>query len=73
MVRSGGDPQEALMALVPEAYRNHPDLMKNYPEVGALLFLFGEAGGKLGGSWKHRTRSKQRAAAVGRAAAPPSL
>ena len=34
MVRSGTDPQEALMALVPEAYRNHPDLVKNYPEVG---------------------------------------
>jgi glutamate synthase (ferredoxin) len=33
MVRSGTDPQEALMALVPEAYRNHPDLVKNYPEV----------------------------------------
>ena len=35
MVQSGTDPQEALMALVPEAYRNHPDLVKNYPEVGA--------------------------------------
>lgn len=33
MVHSGSDPQEALMALVPEAYRNHPDLMKHYPEV----------------------------------------
>jgi glutamate synthase domain-containing protein 1 len=33
MVRTGYDPQEALMLLVPEAYRNHPDLMKNYPEV----------------------------------------
>lgn len=33
MVRSGTEPQEALMALVPEAYRNHPDLVKNYPEV----------------------------------------
>lgn len=33
MVRSGTDPQEALMALVPEAYRNHPDLVKHYPEV----------------------------------------
>lgn len=37
MVRSGTDPQEALMALVPEAYRNHPDLVKHYPEVGAGL------------------------------------
>lgn len=34
MVRTGADPQEALMLLVPEAYRNHPDLMKEYPEVG---------------------------------------
>ncbi|KAI8464547.1 MAG: ferredoxin-dependent glutamate synthase [Monoraphidium minutum] len=33
MVRTGYDPQEALMLLVPEAYRNHPDLMKSYPEV----------------------------------------
>lgn len=33
MVRTGADPQEALMLLVPEAYRNHPDLMKEYPEV----------------------------------------
>ena len=32
-MRSGTDPQEALMALVPEAYRNHPDLVKHYPEV----------------------------------------
>jgi hypothetical protein len=34
MVRTGTDPQEAMMVLVPEAYRNHPDLMKEYPEVG---------------------------------------
>ena len=33
LVRSGTPVEEALMALVPEAYRNHPDLMKEYPEV----------------------------------------
>ncbi|GIL70387.1 hypothetical protein Vretimale_3573 [Volvox reticuliferus] len=33
LVRTGVDPQEALMLLVPEAYRNHPDLVKEYPEV----------------------------------------
>ena len=33
MVRTGVDLEEALMVLVPEAYRNHPDLMANYPEV----------------------------------------
>lgn len=33
VVRSGTDAQQALMALVPEAYRNHPDLMANYPQV----------------------------------------
>ncbi|GAB4817933.1 hypothetical protein N2152v2_004979, partial [Parachlorella kessleri] len=33
LVRSGNDFQEALMILVPEAYRNHPDLNKHYPEV----------------------------------------
>jgi glutamate synthase (ferredoxin) len=36
LVRSGTDPQEALMILVPEAYRNHPDLAKHYPEVEAF-------------------------------------
>lgn len=33
LVRSGMTPPEALMLLVPEAFRNHPDLMKEYPEV----------------------------------------
>jgi len=33
LVRTGTEPAEALMLLVPEAYRNHPDLMKTYPEV----------------------------------------
>jgi glutamate synthase (ferredoxin) len=33
LVRTGFDPSEALMLLVPEAYRNHPDLMRGYPEV----------------------------------------
>eukprot|EP00879_Flechtneria_rotunda_P013236 GHRR01013821.1.p1 GENE.GHRR01013821.1~~GHRR01013821.1.p1 ORF type:complete len:818 (+),score=242.98 GHRR01013821.1:285-2456(+) len=33
LVRTGVDPQEALLLLVPEAFRNHPDLMKEYPEV----------------------------------------
>mmetsp|Transcript_9319 Transcript_9319/g.16479 ORF Transcript_9319/g.16479 Transcript_9319/m.16479 type:complete len:1638 (+) Transcript_9319:28-4941(+) len=33
LVHTGSDPAEALMLLVPEAYRNHPDLMKTYPEV----------------------------------------
>ena len=40
MVRTGVDLEEALMVLVPEAYRNHPDLMANYPEarLGNLPF-----------------------------------
>jgi len=33
LVRTGVEPGEALMALVPEAYRNHPDLTKQYPEA----------------------------------------
>jgi glutamate synthase (ferredoxin) len=33
LVRTGREPAEALMALVPEAFRNHPDLQKQYPEV----------------------------------------
>jgi glutamate synthase (ferredoxin) len=33
LVRTGFEPTESLMLLVPEAFRNHPDLMKEYPEV----------------------------------------
>ena len=33
LVRTGRDPTEALMILVPEANMNHPDLAANYPEV----------------------------------------
>jgi hypothetical protein len=32
-VKTGVPAEQALMVLVPEAYRNHPDLVKNYPEV----------------------------------------
>ena len=34
-MRTGVDLEEALMVLVPEAYRNHPDLMAHYPEARA--------------------------------------
>ncbi|KAF6140442.1 hypothetical protein GIB67_030523 [Kingdonia uniflora] len=33
LIRSGRSPEEALMILVPEAYKNHPTLMLKYPEV----------------------------------------
>ncbi|KFK24861.1 hypothetical protein AALP_AA8G034600 [Arabis alpina] len=33
MIRSGRTPEEALMILVPEAYKNHPTLSIKYPEV----------------------------------------
>lgn len=33
LIRSGRAPEEALMVLVPEAYKNHPTLMIKYPEV----------------------------------------
>ena len=33
LMRTGVDPCESLMVLVPEAYHNHPELRKNYPEV----------------------------------------
>jgi len=36
MVRSGKSPQETLLALVPEAYRNHPELSAKYPEAEAF-------------------------------------
>lgn len=33
LLRSGRTPEEAMMILVPEAYKNHPTLMIKYPEV----------------------------------------
>ncbi|XP_038695759.1 ferredoxin-dependent glutamate synthase, chloroplastic-like isoform X1 [Tripterygium wilfordii] len=33
LIRSGRTPEEALMILVPEAYKNHPTLMIKYPEA----------------------------------------
>lgn len=36
LIRSGNDPAESVMVLLPEAYRNHPDLVKEYPEVWKL-------------------------------------
>ncbi|XP_031121832.1 ferredoxin-dependent glutamate synthase, chloroplastic [Ipomoea triloba] len=33
LIRSGRNPDEALMILVPEAYQNHPTLTIKYPEV----------------------------------------
>ncbi|KAK6942180.1 Glutamate synthase domain, partial [Dillenia turbinata] len=33
LIRSGRTPEEALMTLVPEAYKNHPTLTIKYPEV----------------------------------------
>ncbi|XP_051138619.1 ferredoxin-dependent glutamate synthase, chloroplastic-like [Andrographis paniculata] len=33
LIRSGRTPEEALMLLVPEAYKNHPTLLIKYPEV----------------------------------------
>ncbi|GLT95821.1 hypothetical protein SLE2022_134830 [Rubroshorea leprosula] len=33
LIRSGRTPDEALMILVPEAYKNHPTLIIKYPEV----------------------------------------
>ncbi len=50
LVRTGFDPQEALMLLVPEAYRNHPDLVKEYPEVRRRAERAGEGVGLERGS-----------------------
>lgn len=33
MISSGTEACQALMTLVPEAYNNHPDLVKHYPKV----------------------------------------
>ena len=33
LVKTGIEPHESLMILVPEAYDNHPHLSKNYPEA----------------------------------------
>ena len=35
LIRTGVEATEALMILVPEAYRNHPDLQRNYPEASS--------------------------------------
>jgi glutamate synthase domain-containing protein 1 len=35
LMATGVDATEALMILVPEAYRNHPDLQRDYPEARA--------------------------------------
>ncbi|CAJ1914664.1 unnamed protein product [Sphenostylis stenocarpa] len=35
LIRSGRNPEEAMMILVPEAYKNHPTLTIKYPEPGA--------------------------------------
>ena len=37
LMRTGVPAEESLMILVPEAYDNHPDLQKHYPEVHGLL------------------------------------
>jgi glutamate synthase (ferredoxin) len=33
LIRSGRSPEESMMILVPEAYKNHPTLTIKYPEV----------------------------------------
>jgi len=40
LIRSGRTPEESLMILVPEAYKNHPTLMIKYPEVLLCVCLF---------------------------------
>ena len=45
-MRTGVDLEEALMVLVPEAYRNHPDLMKHYPEVRRFHFRLAHRHGR---------------------------
>lgn len=42
LIRSGRNPDETLMILVPEAYKNHPTLLAKYPEVivSRLCLLF---------------------------------
>ena len=38
-VRTGVDANQTLMMLVPEAYQNHPTLLRNYPEVNFVPVL----------------------------------
>ena len=40
MVRTGFPPQKAMMLLVPEAYKNHPDLEKHYSGVADFYNFF---------------------------------
>ena len=39
LMRTGVPAEESLMILVPEAYDNHPDLQKHYPEVGWRILM----------------------------------
>lgn len=38
LMRTGVPAEESLMILVPEAYDNHPDLQKHYPEARSLSY-----------------------------------
>ena len=39
LIRSGRSPEEAMMILVPEAYKNHPTLSIKYPEVFFIYYI----------------------------------
>ncbi len=44
LMRTGVPAEESLMILVPEAYDNHPDLQKHYPEVCLLPHYHQQSG-----------------------------
>ena len=43
LVRTGRDPEEAMMICVPEAYRNHPELQEQYPDVADFYEFYSGA------------------------------
>ena len=45
-VRTGVDANQTLMMLVPEAYQNHPTLLKQYPALCTGFFLLPSLGFK---------------------------
>ena len=53
LIKSGLSSGEALMLLVPEAYRNHPDLQARYPEaIDFYEFYEVHSAGGIAAKWR---------------------
>jgi glutamate synthase (ferredoxin) len=61
LVKSGRPVAETMMLLVPEAYRNHPELDATYPEVEEVLRLLRRHAGGVGRPRASRLHRRQEA------------